>query len=143
MAKGHASQCGFCTSGVIMAFYSLLKLNPTPTVHDIEESFDGNLCRCVGYRAILDVAHSFAVDAENHSSDCKKLANFTEFKKYDPAADLPFPPSLVNKKLTKPFVVNFKDRADQAWVITKIFSLISIGIELNSRCLLLSVLVEL
>jgi aerobic-type carbon monoxide dehydrogenase small subunit (CoxS/CutS family) len=33
-----------------MAFYGFLKLNPNPSIKDIEESMDGNLCRCTGYR---------------------------------------------------------------------------------------------
>ena len=47
-----------------MALYSKLQSNPTPTVSDIEETFDGNLCRCTGYRPILDAAKTFAIDVE-------------------------------------------------------------------------------
>lgn len=53
MAASHASQCGFCTPGFVMSMYALLRNNPRPTMKDIEESFDGNLCRCTGYRPIL------------------------------------------------------------------------------------------
>ena len=63
----HGSQCGFCTPGIVMALYSKLQSNPTPTVADIEETFDGNLCRCTGYRPIIDAAKSFASNSE---SDC-------------------------------------------------------------------------
>ncbi len=45
-----------------MSLYALLRNNPRPTMHDIEECFDGNLCRCTGYRPILDAAKSFAID---------------------------------------------------------------------------------
>ncbi|KAI7829410.1 putative xanthine dehydrogenase HxA [Gamsiella multidivaricata] len=55
------SQCGFCTPGIAMSLYALLRNNPAPTEEEIEESFDGNLCRCTGYRPILDAAKSFAV----------------------------------------------------------------------------------
>lgn len=44
-----------------MSLYALLRNNPTPTEDEVEESFDGNLCRCTGYRPILDAAKSFAV----------------------------------------------------------------------------------
>ncbi|KAF9981656.1 hypothetical protein BGZ65_003715 [Modicella reniformis] len=55
------SQCGFCTPGIAMSLYALLRNKPTPTEEEIEDSFDGNLCRCTGYRPILDAAKSFAV----------------------------------------------------------------------------------
>ena len=43
--------------------YSLLRENPAPTQQDIEDNFDGNLCRCTGYRAILDSMKTFGVDS--------------------------------------------------------------------------------
>ena len=42
---------------------SLLQENPAPTQQDIEDNFDGNLCRCTGYRAILDSMKTFGVDS--------------------------------------------------------------------------------
>ncbi|KAJ1972089.1 hypothetical protein H4R35_004868 [Dimargaris xerosporica] len=63
LALLHGSQCGFCTPGIAMSLYALLRNNPTPTLHDIEDGFDGNLCRCTGYRPILDVAKTFAQPA--------------------------------------------------------------------------------
>ncbi|XP_059138916.1 uncharacterized protein LOC131927201 [Physella acuta] len=63
MVKHDGAQCGFCTPGQIMNMYGLLKKNPTPTVAQIEDSFDATICRCTGYRAILDAMKSFAVDA--------------------------------------------------------------------------------
>ncbi|KAJ2746556.1 hypothetical protein GGI20_001267 [Coemansia sp. BCRC 34301] len=56
----HGSQCGFCTPGFVMSLYTLLRNNPNPTEHEIDECFDGNLCRCTGYRPILDAAKTFA-----------------------------------------------------------------------------------
>jgi aerobic-type carbon monoxide dehydrogenase small subunit (CoxS/CutS family) len=53
-------QCGFCTSGMLMATSALLKENPKPTKDEIKESIEGNICRCTGYnsivRAVEDVA---------------------------------------------------------------------------------------
>ncbi|KAL2155444.1 hypothetical protein VTH82DRAFT_186 [Thermothelomyces myriococcoides] len=60
IAKGNGSQCGFCTPGIVMSLYALLRNNEAPTEHDIEEAFDGNLCRCTGYRPILDAAQTFS-----------------------------------------------------------------------------------
>ena len=48
-----AVQCGFCTPGMILAAYSLLKENPRPSRREIVEGLSGNLCRCTGYHDIL------------------------------------------------------------------------------------------
>ncbi len=48
------SQCGFCTPGMILASESLLSHNPHPTEDEAREALSGNLCRCTGYRAIID-----------------------------------------------------------------------------------------
>jgi xanthine dehydrogenase/oxidase len=60
IASLHGSQCGYCTPGIIMAIYSQLRANPSSTPNEIEESLDGNLCRCTGYRPILDGAKSLS-----------------------------------------------------------------------------------
>ena len=62
IALSNGSQCGFCTPGIVMSLYALLRNHSDPTEHDIEEAFDGNLCRCTGYRPILDAAQSFGAD---------------------------------------------------------------------------------
>ena len=55
IAEGQGSQCGFCTPGWVMNMYSLLSENKDLTAEQIEQNFDGNLCRCTGYRPILTV----------------------------------------------------------------------------------------
>lgn len=60
IADGNGSQCGFCTPGWVMNMYALLQNNPKPAREEIERSFDGNLCRCTGYRPILDAFGDFA-----------------------------------------------------------------------------------
>ncbi|NOY23923.1 MAG: (2Fe-2S)-binding protein [Acidobacteria bacterium] len=47
-------QCGFCTPGMVLAAYALLKENPDPDETDIREAISGNLCRCTGYNMIVD-----------------------------------------------------------------------------------------
>lgn len=48
-----AIQCGFCTPGMVMAAYGLLKENPAPSRQEVVEGLAGNLCRCTGYHDII------------------------------------------------------------------------------------------
>ena len=50
----NALQCGFCTPGMIMGAYSLLKKNPRPTYNEIVEDLEGYLCRCGSYNRIIE-----------------------------------------------------------------------------------------
>lgn len=56
MVDHHASQCGFCTPGFVMALYGLWMTNPDPGVVEIETALQGNLCRCTGYEPIIKAA---------------------------------------------------------------------------------------
>lgn len=122
IAKSNGSQCGFCTPGIVMSLYALLRNDPNPTEHDVEEAFDGNLCRCTGYRPILDAAQSFSVERAcgkattnggsgccmengNGGGCCKNGVNGEEsepikrftppgFIEYNPETELIFPPAL-------------------------------------------------
>ena len=49
-----AVQCGFCTPGMVLAAYALLKENPNPSETEIKDALDGNLCRCTGYVKIIE-----------------------------------------------------------------------------------------
>jgi len=49
----HGLQCGFCTPGMMMTAYALLKRNPDPSEEQIREAISGNLCRCTGYVNIV------------------------------------------------------------------------------------------
>ena len=50
----HGLQCGYCTSGMILAAHALLQRNVTPTREDIVEAISGNICRCTGYGQIIE-----------------------------------------------------------------------------------------
>ncbi|OZG70132.1 xanthine dehydrogenase small subunit [Hahella sp. CCB-MM4] len=52
----HGSQCGFCTPGFVMSLYALNKNHPSPSKDEAMEALSGNLCRCTGYRPIVDAA---------------------------------------------------------------------------------------
>ena len=54
MVDHHASQCGFCTPGFVMSLFALYLQTPTPTREQVIEALSGNLCRCTGYRPIIE-----------------------------------------------------------------------------------------
>lgn len=56
----HAIQCGFCTPGMILTAYALLKENPVPTEAEIRRAISGNICRCTGYAKIVEAIQSLA-----------------------------------------------------------------------------------
>ncbi|KAL4930430.1 Molybdopterin-binding domain of aldehyde dehydrogenase-domain-containing protein [Aspergillus undulatus] len=71
IAKLHASQCGFCTPGIVMSMYALIRNAFDPitgqfklSADDIERKghLDGNLCRCTGYKPILQAAKTFITE---------------------------------------------------------------------------------
>ena len=51
-------QCGFCTPGMVMAAIALLDDNPRPTEAEVKEGLVGNLCRCTGYKKIVEAVLS-------------------------------------------------------------------------------------
>ncbi|KAK3076322.1 hypothetical protein LTS18_013330, partial [Coniosporium uncinatum] len=79
IAKAHGSQCGFCTPGIVMSLYALVRNSYDPekdefrlSERDIEAEghLDGNLCRCTGYKPILQAAKTFiTVDLKGHLTE--------------------------------------------------------------------------
>ena len=55
-------QCGYCTSGMILAIKTLLEKNVNPQESDIKEALSGNLCRCTGYGGIMRAVQSLIKD---------------------------------------------------------------------------------
>jgi len=49
-----AIQCGFCTPGILLSAYALLRKNPKPTEEEVKTAIEGNLCRCTGYVKIIE-----------------------------------------------------------------------------------------
>uniref|UniRef100_A0A8I6A9L1 aldehyde oxidase n=1 Tax=Rattus norvegicus TaxID=10116 RepID=A0A8I6A9L1_RAT len=115
IAKGHGTQCGFCTPGMVMSIYTLLRNHPEPSTEQIMETLGGNLCRCTGYRPIVESARSFSPNSaccpmnekwkccldegknepERKNSVCTKLYEKEEFQPLDPTQELIFPPELM------------------------------------------------
>ncbi|KAG5266149.1 hypothetical protein AALO_G00250340 [Alosa alosa] len=126
IAKAHGSQCGFCTPGIVMSMYSLLRNKSQPSMQDVEEAFQGNLCRCTGYRPILEGYKTFTKEGGccggrgkengccmtngNHSNgdstnghtngnstiSVQPLYDPSEFRPLDPTQEVIFPPELMN-----------------------------------------------
>ncbi|KAL3837024.1 hypothetical protein ACJMK2_022415 [Sinanodonta woodiana] len=69
LIESQGLQCGFCTPGFVMSMFVLLRNNPTPSKDDIEKAIEGNLCRCTGYRPIVEAFQEFAQD-ENKQNGC-------------------------------------------------------------------------
>lgn len=65
MLETDASQCGFCTPGFVMSMLPLYKQKTIPDKEEIEIALAGNLCRCTGYRPIIDAAQQIAGQNEN------------------------------------------------------------------------------
>ncbi len=56
----HAIQCGFCSPGMILTAYALLKESPHPSDEEIKRAISGNVCRCTGYAKIVEAIKSLA-----------------------------------------------------------------------------------
>jgi xanthine dehydrogenase small subunit len=63
MVEHHGSQCGFCTPGIVMSLFVLHEEGPRPvTKQVVDDTLAGNLCRCTGYRPIVDAALAASED---------------------------------------------------------------------------------
>jgi len=59
------TQCGYCSPGMVMQLHAYLQEHPQATKMEIDNILDGNICRCTGYRPILDALKQFASDSPN------------------------------------------------------------------------------
>jgi len=84
IVDNHATQCGFCTPGFVMSSFALHKHNKTPNRAEVLEALAGNLCRCTGYRSIIEAAitSSEAADEDSFALHYQEtVATLTELKK--------------------------------------------------------------
>ncbi|XP_021105387.1 aldehyde oxidase 1 isoform X2 [Heterocephalus glaber] len=118
IAKSHGTQCGFCTPGMVMSLYTLLRNYPQPSEEQLLAALAGNLCRCTGYRPILDAGRTFCktsgcCQSKENEVCCldqgvnrlpepkeggqmsPKLFSEEEFLPLDPTQELIFPPELM------------------------------------------------
>ena len=66
-----AIQCGFCTPGMVVSAAALLRENPDPTEDDVKKALAGNLCRCTGYRQIVDAVREAAAAMRSEAAEGK------------------------------------------------------------------------
>ncbi|KAJ7345478.1 hypothetical protein JRQ81_001428 [Phrynocephalus forsythii] len=108
IAKSHGSQCGFCTPGMVMSVYTLLQNHAEPSSKQLYEALAGNLCRCTGYRPIVEGCKIFCktkcnlgywVHIITHPlyvlQICRKLFTAEEFQPQEATQKLTFPPELI------------------------------------------------
>ncbi|MFE9253113.1 2Fe-2S iron-sulfur cluster-binding protein [Streptomyces sp. NPDC007088] len=78
LAASGAVQCGFCVPGMAMTIHDLLEGNPAPTTLEARQALCGNLCRCSGYRGVLDAVNEVAErrkeSAEAHAAAKEEAA---------------------------------------------------------------------
>jgi aerobic carbon-monoxide dehydrogenase small subunit len=64
----HGLQCGFCTTGMIIAACGLLQENPNPTEEQIRHGLEGNICRCTGYQHIIEAVQYAATKLKTQAA---------------------------------------------------------------------------
>jgi xanthine dehydrogenase small subunit len=69
MIACHGSQCGFCTPGIVMSLVNLVQVVPQPSRRQITDSLSGNLCRCTGYKPIIEAASQACHSGESLQMD--------------------------------------------------------------------------
>ncbi|MFG3547938.1 2Fe-2S iron-sulfur cluster-binding protein [Streptomyces sp. NPDC047725] len=68
LARCGAVQCGFCVPGMAMTVHNLLEGNPAPTELEARQALCGNLCRCSGYRGVLEAVQEVVAEREAHAA---------------------------------------------------------------------------
>ena len=81
MVNFHGSQCGFCTPGFVMSLFAMYKNHSSYNNQIIQDSISGNLCRCTGYRPIVDAAKSLNNNSKSDQFKKKWEKNYNSFKK--------------------------------------------------------------
>ena len=79
MVAADGSQCGFCTSGMVMTMYTLIRNFKKVTNKQLHQALQGNLCRCTGYRPILEAFKNTKVLCALGEKCCRNNQDSTRF----------------------------------------------------------------
>eukprot|EP01030_Chromulinospumella_sphaerica_P007700 gene7700-7529_t len=85
MVECHGSQCGFCTPGFVMSLFALQKNSDAPDQHKAHEALAGNLCRCTGYRPILEAAEQSCCAKQPDQFDANEAQTIARLKAIAPS----------------------------------------------------------
>uniref|UniRef100_A0A4W4HGR1 Xanthine dehydrogenase/oxidase n=1 Tax=Electrophorus electricus TaxID=8005 RepID=A0A4W4HGR1_ELEEL len=107
IAKAHGSQCGFCTPGIVMSMYALLRNNPQPMMRDIEEAFQGMMrpmiynmilfsLMCRGKAGACYMITGQKEEKGDSTNSVQQLFDPSEFMPLDPTQEIIFPPELMS-----------------------------------------------
>ncbi|VDI71478.1 glycine amidinotransferase [Mytilus galloprovincialis] len=122
LVDSHGLQCGFCTPGMVMTMYTLFHNVPQPTADQMERALEGNLCRCTGYRPIIDAFKQaskacpcgLGLCQQSDSTDSSIETRTVTEQNRDPSQSFIFPPELqVKEEYRKSSVVFTK--GDYSW----------------------------
>ena len=143
MVKFHGSQCGFCTPGFTMSLFSMYKNNRSVNKDIIDEALSGNLCRCTGYRPIIDAAKSLnnKIDLDHFKKNQNRTINLlkkikrSEVEINNKGRKYFAPKTIINlKKILKkhPNAKILSGGTDLSLEVTKLRKEIKVIISLNS-----------
>jgi xanthine dehydrogenase small subunit len=90
MVECHGSQCGFCTPGFVMSLFALYHEDRAPDRQRILDALAGNLCRCTGYRPIVDAARRMCQLGEGDDFSAREGETIAHLKKLDRGERLAF-----------------------------------------------------
>jgi len=81
--KKGAIQCGFCTPGMVLTALDFVNKNPGPSIDEIKNALSGNLCRCTGYKKIIEAVAEYANEnagQQNNEKNILSAINSTQYK---------------------------------------------------------------
>lgn len=81
-----AIQCGYCTPGMVMTALDFLKENPSPSLDEIKEALSGNLCRCTGYKKIIEAVAAYVKEESAPPKEASKYKMVGQGRPYLEAA---------------------------------------------------------